>query len=62
MDLSNPQLHYYISDYTDGTMADDLVPIFEQFLRMHPEIANFVEKARKGHNLLIRYRNRLVVQ
>jgi hypothetical protein len=62
MDLSNPQLHYYISDYTDGTMSEDLVPIFEQFLRMHPEIAHFVEKARKGHSVLIRYRNRLIGQ
>lgn len=62
MDLSNPQLHYYISDYTDGTMSEDLVPIFEQFLRMHPEIARFVEKARKGHDVLIRYRYRLIGQ
>lgn len=60
MDMSNDQLQIYVAEYTEGTMPSDLVPIFEQFLRMNPEIERFVWKARQGHAWLKRYRCELL--
>ncbi len=62
MDLSNESLHLYIADYTEGTMSTDLVPIFEQFLKLNPEIERFVSQARQGRAWLLRYRDRLIRQ
>ncbi len=62
MDLNNDHLHHYVAEYTEGTMSADLVPIFEQFLWMNPEIAKFVEKAKKGHQWILRHRKLLVRQ
>lgn len=60
MDMSNEHLHGYIADYTEGTMPIDLVPIFEQFLRLNPDIARFTTQAAKGREWLRRYGNRLI--
>lgn len=62
MDMSNDQLQIYVADYTEGTMSNDLVPIFEQFLRMNPEIEAFVARACKGHTWLKRYRRDLLIR
>jgi hypothetical protein len=62
MDMSNDLLQIYVADYTEGTMSSDLVPIFEQFLRMNPEIEAFVARARKGHAWLKRYRRDLSIR
>lgn len=59
MDMSNDQLQIYVADFTEGTMSNDLVPIFEQFLQMNPDIEAFVARARHGHAWLKRYRRDL---
>lgn len=60
MEMSNEPLQMYVAEYAEGTMPSDLVPIFEQFLRMNPDIQAFVEKARQGHAWLKRYRVELL--
>lgn len=56
MTLRHPQLHIYICDHAEGRLSEEIRPLFEAFLRQHPYVSSFVDKAMKGRELLTRYR------
>lgn len=57
MNLRHPQLQVYLCDYTDGRMTDEVRTIFESYLRLHPDVAEYARKAIQGRQILEKFSN-----